>query len=90
MVRNFANATRTVRGGTTESRGSVDVVRTAMTTGEVEATSDVTKIKNETQELKEVTETQKSKEGDELHETKEEHTQEEIGGTMRLSMGNVS
>ena len=69
VVRNFANGTTTLREEITESRGSVDVVRTAMTTGEVEATSEVTiiggetgklgqgmtEIKKETQELKEVT-----------------------------------
>ena len=70
----MADGISTLHWETTESRGSVDVVRTAMTTGEVEAMSDVTKIKK-MQELKEVTETHKSKGEDELHKIKEEHTQ---------------
>ena len=63
----------------TESRGSVEAVWTAMTTGKVEVTSDATIIKGETGKLGQgmteiIKETQQSKEGDGLHETKEEHT----------------
>ena len=58
-------------GEMTESRGSVEAVRTAITTGKVEVTSETCKIGQvetqsrelgiikETQELKEVKETQK-------------------------------
>ena len=41
----------TPNGETTESRGSVDVVQTAMTTGEVDTTSDDAIIKGETHKL---------------------------------------
>ena len=45
MNRKMADGISTPREETTESRGSVDVVRTAMTTDEVEVTSDVAGIK---------------------------------------------
>ena len=76
------------RGGTIESKGSVEVCWPAMETGEVGMTSDATIMKGETcrvrhegttEKLKEVTETQKSELiEDELYETKGEHTQVEI------------
>ena len=48
MVRNRPNGIRTGLGEMTELRGSVEAVRTAMTTGKVEVTSDATIIKGET------------------------------------------
>ena len=59
----------------TELRGSVEGVRTAMTTGEVEVTSDITTVKGETCELGQVgTENQELEEVDEVYKIKEEHT----------------
>ena len=83
--RNFANGIRTEYEGTTESRGSVMAVRTAMEAGKVEGTSDAIIIKGEMcklgqgmteltetlREIDQVKETQKLKEvKDELHKIK--------------------
>ena len=88
------------RGGMTESRGSVEVCRTAVETGEVEGTSDAALIKGENyklgqdleivkemRELKEgLTETQREIERvkDELNQVKEEHTHIELEGDIEV------
>ena len=64
------------RGGTIESRGSVEGVWTAIETGKVEETSDVTIIGGETEIINEVTEIEEVEE--KLHEINDEHTQVEI------------
>ena len=51
MNRKMVNETSTARGEMTESRGSVEAVWTAMTTGKVEVTSDATIIKGKTCKL---------------------------------------
>ena len=88
----FSNGTRTLREEITESRGSVTAVQTAMEMGEVEGMSDAMVVTGKTCKLKQgmteiITETQKSKEGNELHENKEEHTQVELVGDIRVELG---
>ena len=77
------------RGETTESGGSATVVRTAVEAGEVEVKEmrELTETQGETQDLEIMTETHKSKEGNELHEIKAEHTQVELGGDMKVELG---
>ena len=85
------------RGETTESGGSAMVVRTAVETGEVEVKetrgikgmTELTETQGETQDLEIMTETQKSKEWDKLQETeiKEGHTHMELGGDMKVELG---
>ena len=53
-VRNFSNGIGTERGEMTESRGSVEAVRTVMTTGKVEVTSETTIIRRETCKFRQV------------------------------------
>ena len=48
MDQKMVDGIRTERGEMTESRGSVEAVRTVMTTGKVEVTSETTIIRRET------------------------------------------